>query len=338
MKLFIFLISLFGAINTSTSQTLNVPFQKKPLLIKTTATWCTPCGEYLWVTDSIHSTYSDSIVFINAHVSSSTIGDPYSGDFHNEINGGGGIPAYNVDGTKIQDWPPSVNSIMDFANAQFDSTIVANIAFNAVFTGNSVTVSTTTKFFENATGEFYVNVFLLENELVADQSTSTGYQSVVHERVSRGPIMDGNSGMWGELIEASSATSGSTYDVSFTSNINPSWNTNHMEVVAVIWQKNGSFYKVLNSEDKDALTVSLSQNAGLSRLNAYPNPTTNDITIDGIKGEQEYNLIDLSGKVVLNGTLSETMNTISLIALPKGSYHLRIKNEEGISIQQIVVQ
>ena len=111
-----------------------------------------------------------------------------------------------------------------------------------------------------------------------------------------------------------------------------------MEVVAVIWQKNGSFYKVLNSEDKDALTVSLSQNAGLSRLNAYPNPTTNDITIDGIKGEQEYNLIDLSGKVVLNGTLSETMNTISLIALPKGSYHLRIKNEEGISIQQIVVQ
>jgi len=338
MKLFTFLILFLGTINTSTCQTLDVPFQKKPLLIKATATWCTPCGDYLWITDSIHNTYSDSIVFINAHVSSSTIGDPYSGDFHNEINDGGGIPAYNVDGTKIQDWPPTLSSIMNFANAQFDSVIVANIAFNAVFSGNSVTVSTTTKFFEDATGEFYVNVFLLENELVADQSFENGYESVIHERVSRGPIMDGNSGMWGELIEVSSATLGTTYDVSFTANINPLWNTDHMEVVAVIWQKSDGVYKVLNSEDKDANTASLLQTSNLLKLEVYPNPTTSNITISGLVGEQEFEIMDLAGKVVLTGVLAESSNTISLVTLPKGSYHLRINDVNRVNVHQIVVQ
>ena len=181
-------------------------------------------------------------------------------------------------------------------------------------------------------------MFLLENEIVADQSMNSGYVSTIHERVSRGPIMDGNSGMWGELIEANSTTSGSTFDVSFTSNINASWNTNHMEVVAVIWQKNGAIYKVLNSEDKDASTLSIWENSDLSKLRVYPNPSSSDIAIDGIVGEQEFEITDISGKSVLSGSLSETTNTISLLTLQSGTYHLRIKSENGINIQQIVVQ
>ncbi|MCH2224260.1 MAG: Omp28-related outer membrane protein [Crocinitomicaceae bacterium] len=342
MKLFTFLFLFLGAINFTNAQTLNVPYQKKPLLFKMTATWCTPCGEYLWITDSIYNAHKDSIVFINSHVSTSEIGDLYSGDFHNALNLGGGIPAYNVDGTKIDAWPPSYTDIMNFANAQFDATIVANIAFTSQFSGNSVTVSTTTKFFEDASGEFYVNVFLLENELVANQSMDAGSIPVVHERVSRGPIMSGNSGMWGELIEANSVSAGSEYDVSFTANIPSSWNTNHMDIVAVVWQKNAGEYTVLNSEDKEGSAIStaaIAQESNLEKLHIFPNPTSDQITIDGITETQSFELIDISGKVVLTGEVSEKANTIDLSdRLLKGNYHLRIGNDLRGEVYKIVIQ
>lgn len=341
MKLLTFLFLFLGTTLISTAQTLNVPYQKKPLLSKTTATWCIPCGDYQWITDNIYDNHSDSIVFINAHVATSDIGDPYSGDFHNEINSGGGIPAYNVDGTKINAWPPTETDIMTFATAQFDSTIVANIAFTADITPSSITVNTTTKFFENATGEFYVNVFMLENELMTDQNTSSGYTPMVQKRVSRGPIMSGNSGMWGELIESVSASTGDEYNASFTASIPSSWNTDNMEVVAVIWQRTSAGYKVLNSEDKEGnpSTASLNEGELMDNVRIYPNPTSDQITIDGIQTPQTFELMTISGKVVLAGSLSENVHTVTLPDnLAKGIYHLRISGNEKTKVHKIEIQ
>lgn len=341
MKLLTFLFLFLGTTLISTAQTLNVPYQKKPLLSKTTATWCIPCGDYQWITDNIYDNHSDSIVFINAHVATSDIGDPYSGDFHNEINSGGGIPAYNVDGTKISAWPPTETDIMTFATAQFDSTIVANIAFTANITASSITVNTTTKFFEDAAGEFYVNVFMLENDLMTNQNTNSGYTPMVQKRVSRGPIMSGNSGMWGELIESVSATAGDEYNASFTGNISSSWDINNMEVVAVIWQRTSAGYKVLNSEDKEgsSSTASLSEGESLEDLHIYPNPASDQITIDGVETPQAFELMNISGKVVLAGSLSKSINTITLPDnLAKGIYHLRINGSEKTNVHKIEIQ
>jgi len=237
MKLLVTILAIFGSITISFSQSLNVPKQKKALFVKATATWCTPCGEYLWVSDSIHNAYHDSIVFINAHVSSSSIGDPYSGDFHNAF-GGGGIPKYVVDATQMVSWPPSVGEILDSSSAHINSTIVANIAFKSTINGNSLTVNTTTEFFEDATDTFYVNVFIVENHVTSMQTVVSGVISVDQERVSRGPIMGGDSGMWGEQIATGNVLAGDRFDVSFTTALNSAWNTANLEIVAVIWHKN----------------------------------------------------------------------------------------------------
>ena len=337
MKLLITLFASFGLLCNISSQSLNVPFQKKPFLTKTTASWSSSCGDYLWLTDSIHDTHHDSIVFVNFHVATSTIGDFYSGKFHNEINGGGSISAFNVDGTRMSK-PHSYNTIMSFSSGQIAAPIIANIAFKSVQNGNNLTVNTTTEFFDNSSGEFYVNVFIVENDISAQQNTANGYIPAIHKRVSRGPIMSGNSGIWGEQIATGSVTSGSRYDVSFTTTLNSAWVTSNLEIVAVIWRKDAGVYETLNSEDIESpLTTSTIENSNLSKINVYPNPALNVLNIENIVGVQQFELIDISGKIVKSGTLSEQSNTISLGDLTKGSYMLRVTSAKRTSLQKIII-
>ncbi len=340
MKLFFTSIAFLGMLSNFSSQSLNVPFQKKPFFTKTTASWCGPCGTYLSVSDSIHDIHHDSIVFINAHISSSSVGDNYSGNFHNIINGGGGIPAYNVDGYKLLDWPPSYNSILSYSIAQIAKPIIANVAFNSTINGNNLTVNTTTEFFENSSGEFYINVFVVENNLNIQQYTViNGYIPTTQDRVSRGPILDGNSGMWGEQIANGTVTSGSRYDVSFSTTLDNSWIASNLEIVAVIWQKDATGnYETLNSEDKETPIASTIENSSVSKINIYPNPTSDLLYLEGINERQEYELIDNSGKKVKEGKLTKQLNTISLVNLAKGNYLLRIKGSKRISLQKIIKQ
>lgn len=64
-----------------------------------------------------------------------------------------------------------------------------------------------------------------------------------------------------------------------------------------------------------------------TNIHVYPNPATNNITIDGIEANTKYTLSDLSGKIILKGLVNNQAN-IDVTSLSNGTYLLNIN---GIS-------
>lgn len=83
--------------------------------------------------------------------------------------------------------------------------------------------------------------------------------------------------------------------------------------------------------DLDGVAVLHSTNEGIDDVDevavrVYPNPATDYITISGAEGKQA-DLFDLTGRRVMEFTISGASCTVSVAALPAGIYMLRIDGE-----------
>jgi len=61
-------------------------------------------------------------------------------------------------------------------------------------------------------------------------------------------------------------------------------------------------------------------------FSAYPNPTTNTITINGLEKSQDYEVINLQGKVIMRGTADSETISIDLSGQENGIYLIRSGN------------
>ena len=72
-------------------------------------------------------------------------------------------------------------------------------------------------------------------------------------------------------------------------------------------------------------------------LQVFPNPTSSDLTIEtAFQRELTYRLVDIQGKVLKEGTLSQK-STLPLVALPQGVYALYF-TAEGRMIKSELIQ
>jgi hypothetical protein len=70
-------------------------------------------------------------------------------------------------------------------------------------------------------------------------------------------------------------------------------------------------------------------------LEIYPNPTTSEIAIAGIKENVNYSLFDLAGRLLMGGSLNQTNNKISMREISTGAYVLLLQNDCG---QRVIVK
>jgi hypothetical protein len=73
----------------------------------------------------------------------------------------------------------------------------------------------------------------------------------------------------------------------------------------------------------------------VENIMSYPNPVQNYLTIAGIEKSSNYQVVDITGKVVLQGKLYGSNNQISIEELVNGIYFLKI---EGYKTQKIIVK
>ncbi|MGB0887527.1 MAG: T9SS type A sorting domain-containing protein [Vicingaceae bacterium] len=73
-----------------------------------------------------------------------------------------------------------------------------------------------------------------------------------------------------------------------------------------------------------------------SNFNIYPNPTTGLINIEGVKGANIV-VYDVLGAIVHNEVVASAKTTIDLSNLNKGSYFVKIINNDEVSTQRIVL-
>jgi len=74
-------------------------------------------------------------------------------------------------------------------------------------------------------------------------------------------------------------------------------------------------------------------------LNIYPNPADERLVIENpTERIIEYELVDISGKTVQNGTLPLPVNTIDISLYPDGMYFIRFKEGENVVSHQLIIE
>ncbi len=327
------------------SQSLEVEESKKALLFKGTASWCGPCGYYHGVTDEIYNNYSESILFLNGHVATSSVGDNYSGDMHNLLNGAGGIPSYSLSGVHLALWPPTVEMILEESEVFFANPVIANIAFNYEIVGNELTVNTTTKFFQDASADnFYVGAMLVENNILVNQKVDDVYEEMLQHRIQRtvlGELIDLGEGkkLWADEIATGAITAGTSFDHSLSATLNNSWDVANLELIVVVWQRTGVEFRALSSEDVPQIIDAVSDEQEELEFSIFPNPCNEVLTISMEEGgDTEITIIDNLGRVLKQETSSTTITNIDVSQLEKGVYFVKISNANKTFTKSLLIQ
>jgi len=77
---------------------------------------------------------------------------------------------------------------------------------------------------------------------------------------------------------------------------------------------------------KPSVLVNIQSNS-FKPLNVYPNPTRNQINIEGgelTESRFEYEVVELNGKVLLKGEVKDAGNKIDVSSLQNGLYFIKL--------------
>jgi len=100
----------------------------------------------------------------------------------------------------------------------------------------------------------------------------------------------------------------------------------------VIFNKAGGFIINITSPNTTGINnINLN-----SEINIYPNPTSNQLTIDTELNISEVKIIDITSKVIM--TTKENINTINVADLSNGIYFINLITEERIITRKFVKQ
>ncbi len=95
------------------------------------------------------------------------------------------------------------------------------------------------------------------------------------------------------------------------------------------------FYLSLDNIKVEKASLSVSD-VKSSKLNFYPNPVKNILTIDNDIEITDVTIYDLSGKVVLNNQAKSKKLKVDISKLDKGNYMLRVATKNGAKTVKII--
>lgn len=84
----------------------------------------------------------------------------------------------------------------------------------------------------------------------------------------------------------------------------------------------------------ELLTVAVEEKGASPGLSAWPNPTTDALTLDlgeAFDGRAQYQMLDMAGNRLTEGRVNASPCTISFLGRPAASYFIRILHPDGTS-------
>lgn len=221
--------------------------------------WCPPCGSNGGPTlDSLLKGEGSLLTGIKINGSSNNTSLNWSGgnSTYGAFNTGvfssaGTIPAMAINNTAQPIYTTissSISQARSKANAFAADSVVAGIALQKSIVGDSMVVDTKVKFFKaQAAGiDYRLALYVVENDLVASQSTSTGtVANYVHHNVVRVANASVYSGV---AVNSSAAIAADfQYEKTYKMYLKPTWNKANLKVVAVLWKMGSTPAKAINS-------------------------------------------------------------------------------------------
>lgn len=221
--------------------------EQRSLVTKVTATWCPNCGNWGWtLMEGLMEDNGDKALMIGAHFSG-TLESPEAIAWGQNFNIGG-QPVFLVNNTNVgansSNHVAKRTEISDMVTANLAESPVANAGVEiSLSPDNELIINTKTRFFQATEGDYYLAVYILEDEVEANQSGNISDN--IHPRVLRQSV----NGDFGESIASGSIAADMEMDGTYTMAMNENWNIDHLRVTAIIWQKDGDTYNFVNGDD-----------------------------------------------------------------------------------------
>jgi hypothetical protein len=224
--------------------TIEIAEQNIGLYSKITATWCGPCGQWGWdLNEEIIDNLEENAIATSIYGSASSkmtnaTAQKLATDF-----GVRGWPTFSFNGSNRTEYGENggiytgqtktnvIDAVTDFTNSPVEMGVGGNVSRD----GNAITLNWAVKTFKDQTGTFKIGAYVLEDGVMEIQTGKTG--SVSHKHVLRDKITSNIYGIdfTGNLSADSYTELGAqTYD------IDPSWNMDNIEIIAIIWKNNGN--------------------------------------------------------------------------------------------------
>ncbi len=322
-----------------------VPEKKSMALFhKSTATWCPPCGQWGWdLLEEIigNPKFHGKGVFFALYASNtSNFYDSVASAFYRNFSIPSELPSFGVNGVAL-----TTNSkyyILNEIETKAAKNPIASSASTSFITEDEVTVNCKVKFWEDASGDYYVSAYLIENGALSYQEGQSGI--VPHRGVLRSSLSES---YFGVPVANGSIVAGSTMDHTFRFPIDASgWDKSKLKVYTILWQKVGDKYVFVNiAEDSKATNIPSTSGIGIGTYTLYPNPSTHFTNLSfhsSVSGKGVLMIADLLGRPLLNQPVEVQMgqNSISFATqhLPARMYQVRLITQNGQWTSKLLVK
>ena len=303
MKLLLNTCALMLLLVGATNMQLNaqeIPTVQKPLFTKVTATWCPHCGTWGWeYMESMVGTNEEDALIIGAHhsgVLQSAAGQFLQSNFRTQSQ-----PRFVLNNT---DLGVSRNNLAE-KETEARNVIVAegtedaqiNVGLIATMGESSIDVKSSTKNFVALDGEYYLALYLIEDKVIATQSSvgpDANHPFVI--RTAFGAEQFGTQLFSGAVTDFS-------YDADHSISIDAEWDTENLYVYGIIWRKEGDtyIYENGNSIKVEAATTSTADHGILAEVSIQPTISKGLYSFSGdpqVLAKAKVEIRDLSGKVI----------------------------------------
>ncbi len=331
-------------------QSVDVPEVQYSMVTKKTATWCSNCGSWGWdlFKKTVDQNEGKALLWAAHASSSSSLHNPVAAAIGGNFSGVGQPKFYfnteliSAGSSTVNAAAADIKSRVDAANQESP---LAQSGLAATHDGTEVHVNTTTRFFENGDGDFYLGIYFIEKAVFANQA---GQGDVDHPYILRGSatetILAGDAGFGVQLANTSS---GSLNDVNFSFPVTD-YDLANLQLATVIWKKDGAKYEFVNANWTDQFDFASSAKAPKAaqlQLSVAPSPVISSAitTFELSKAsETSLSLFDLTGKKVaqvFDGKLPSGKHEFDLnrtTVHASGLYLLHLQTEEGVLTRRVV--
>ena len=325
------------------AQEIEVPQTNQPLLTKRTASWCGNCGSWGWsLFEGLLQDNNNTALVIAAHHSGN-----YQNDIANSITnnfGGFGQPIFYLNNQN----QGATNGNASTTRADIKGKVenfnaaspVAQTGIKAEVDGTyTIHVETNTRFFQEAGGNHYLGIYLVEKSFIGTQA-SIG-SNAEHKNVLRLAADDeafGTQFAFG-TIEVDSEFAGnftitqSMIENAGITNLDGLYNGGFM-IASIIWKLNESnnSYEVINTNHVEVSVLTAATELGsVTSFKVFP-------TIIQSSGALEIELEEplQSAQIVLYDQLGSYVKSIFSGDIPTGKHQFTIENNQLASGQYFI--
>lgn len=223
---------------------LSVEEKNQAILLDFSETWCPPCGSHggpAFDSCLAHEGSVISAMKVYASSSPSSLNSTVSNGWNTSYNVTG-VPAFYINNEELiagggvySSVSYNVSQVLQKANAFAATPVVAGVAMSKFITGDSITVTTLTKFFKASSGNYKLGIYITESDIIAFQSTNSGtsanYEHHNLLRACNASVFTG-----ADLNGGTAITAGQQFENSYKMHLKPAWDKTKLKVVAILWK------------------------------------------------------------------------------------------------------